>query len=60
MELVGPSRRVLASNSIYFFFIIGQYFILLFGFIVREHNYLVLCYTGLVSIFVFYFWLVAK
>lgn len=56
IELVGPGKRVLASNSIYFFFIIGQYFILLFGYLVRVYNYLVILYTGLVTLFVLYYW----
>jgi hypothetical protein len=56
IELVGPSKRVLASNSIYFFFIIGQYFILLFGYLVREYQNLVILYSCLVTIFVVYFW----
>lgn len=56
MELVGPSKRVLASNTVYFFFVTGQYYMLIFAYLIRRYNYLIICNTVFVTVFVFYFW----
>ncbi len=60
MEIVGPSYRVLAANTIYYFFIFGEFICLLLGYFFRDYKEFYLYSAIVISSGVVYFWCIPE
>jgi MFS transporter, OCT family, solute carrier family 22 (organic cation transporter), member 4/5 len=60
IEVVGPSWRVTAANSIYYLYILGEFVVVLFAYFISDYKVLYASYTLLMFSFMFYFWLVPE
>lgn len=56
IEICGPSKRVMAANSIYYLYIAGEFIVVLFAYFIKDYKILYASYTALMTSFIFYFW----
>lgn len=56
VEITGPSKRVLATNVIYYFYIIGEFIAVLACYFIRDYNNIYIFLACFSSIYAFYFW----
>ena len=56
IEIVGPSKRVAAANTIYYLYIIGEYVVLLFVYFIKDYKIMYPSLTVLLVIIALYFW----
>jgi OCT family organic cation transporter-like MFS transporter 4/5 len=56
IELCGPSKRVAAVNTIYYFYISGEFLVVLLAYFLRDYKYFLIANAIFLSTFVFYFW----
>jgi hypothetical protein len=60
IEMCGMNRRVTAGNIIYYLYIIGELMTVGFAYFFRDYDSLMITYTVVLSIFIFYFWYAFK
>ncbi|RNA13309.1 organic cation transporter [Brachionus plicatilis] len=60
MEVVGTSKRVTAASSIYYFYILGEFVVLILAYFVRNYQRFYLYCTALMCSFLVYFWTVPE
>lgn len=56
MELVGPKYRLTAANTIYYFYIVGEFITVLLAYFIRDFRMLHIALAVILSTFSFYFW----
>ena len=56
IELCGASKRLFAVNLIYYFFVAGEFFVVLFSYFIREYNWYFVANSIFLTSFVSYFW----
>jgi hypothetical protein len=56
IELCGPSLRVAAVNTIYYFYISGEFVVVLFAYYLRDYKLFLIANAIFLSSFVLYFW----
>ena len=60
VEIVGPKYRVLAANTIYYFFIFGEFICLFLGYFFRDYKDFYLYSAIVISSGVVYFWYIPE
>jgi hypothetical protein len=60
IELTGSSYRIKAANSMYYFYILGEYITVLMCYFIRDYNWLYLFASGFMCIFPIYFWIIPE
>jgi hypothetical protein len=58
IELIGPSYRCTAANSINYFYLFGQFLIGFVSYGLRDFDRIYLCYALIIWVFPVYFWIV--
>ena len=60
MELVGPKYRTAAANIFNYFYVVGEFLTLVFGYIFKDYRAFHICITVYFAIFALIFWLVPE
>ena len=60
VEIVGPSYRVTAANTINYFFIVGELIVLFCAYFLRDYRNFSICMAAVVSVTLSYFWMVPE
>lgn len=60
IEICGPTKRVMAANFVYYAYIFGEFFVVLFAYFVKDYRMLYAVYTALMCSIVSYFWMVPE
>jgi OCT family organic cation transporter-like MFS transporter 4/5 len=56
IEICGPSKRVMASNIIYYFYVLAEFFLVSFAYFVTDFRVYYGILTGIITLIAFYFW----
>jgi MFS family permease len=56
IEICGPSKRVMASNIIYYFYVLGEFLVVFFAYFVTDFRVYYGILTGIITLIAFYFW----
>ena len=59
--MCGPSKRVTAANFIYYFYILGEFIVVAMAYLIKnDYRLLYAVYTAIMTLIVFYFWIVPE
>ena len=56
IEICGPSKRVMAANFIYYFYIIGELVVVFMAYFINNYRTLYASYTAVMVSFLITFW----
>lgn len=56
IEICGPSKRVMAANIIYYFYILGEFLVVFFAYFVTDFRVYYGILTGIMTLIACYFW----
>ncbi len=60
VEITGVSFRIKAANSMYYFYILGEYLTVLMCYFIRDYDWLYLFAVSFMCIFPLYFWFIPE
>lgn len=56
IELCGASKRVFAVNTIYYFYIAGEFVVVTLAYLIRKHNLYLIANAIFMTSFILFFW----
>ncbi|RNA15634.1 Organic cation transporter [Brachionus plicatilis] len=60
VEIVGPSKRVIAANAIYYLYIVGEFVLLFFVYFITDYKIMLTSLSVLMTTIAMYYWIVPE